>query len=162
MATITAQMLLGQTHPYDGGVTNVTHHVWLTENSVARWTLMRIDDPTSVIRWIPHPETMLEDGLLMVGLFVFSDSELTSEAQSVLGPLLEVQVMPSDIEIREKLYAINRKQMPDLKVALTIFEGSSLYSQYNVFDHYMGWDVEVCLSQLRREKPRSGWFVSRT
>lgn len=44
MATIMAHTLLGQTHPYDGGVTNVTHQLWLTENSVARGisTLMLI------------------------------------------------------------------------------------------------------------------------
>ncbi|WCK55161.1 hypothetical protein PP175_04015 [Aneurinibacillus sp. Ricciae_BoGa-3] len=155
MATITAHALIGQTHPYDGGVTNVSHQMSLTENSVARWTLSRIGDTKNAIRWMPNPQSMLEDGLLMIGLFVVAEPELVAEAERLLGPLNELEMMPSDSNILQVLHSRNRQLKPDIKVAFAIYEGSSLMGQYPVLEHYSGWDAEVCVSKMRRENSRN-------
>jgi len=86
MATFTAQILIGQKHSYDGGILNMTHSLYLSENDRPAWLLTPTDifseddERQPNIIWIPTLENMLEDALVMIGLYVFKDKHLFSLA----------------------------------------------------------------------------------
>ncbi|WP_121661857.1 hypothetical protein [Metabacillus litoralis] len=74
MGTFTAQLLVGQAHPYEGGICGITHTLQLSENGRPAWVLVSTNDEKDTkitkITWIPTLEHMLEDALLMIGLYV--------------------------------------------------------------------------------------------
>jgi len=149
MATNTAFMLIGQNHPNDGGIVNLSHQLLLSENGVARWSLYALeDDLKKVVSVIPTPEHMLEDGLLIVGLFALKEAELSQLADE-LFPGWEAN--PNQFFARQSrdrlssLYELCRKLRLDCKVALTVFAGSSVGGQLKVLEQYR-FEVEVCSS----------------
>ena len=79
MATFTAQILIGAKHPYDSGMMNSSHSLFLSENSRPAWILSTTDifnenkQTQPRITWIPTLENMLEDALVMIGLYVLED-----------------------------------------------------------------------------------------
>src|SRR5690554_6680116 len=77
MGTFTAQILIGKNHPYDGGIHSITHTLFLSENSRPTWVLKNegAKKKDSII-WITTVENMLEDGLLMLGVYVLKDEKL--------------------------------------------------------------------------------------
>jgi hypothetical protein len=72
MSTMTAQLLIGNAHPNDGGI-NPEFYMYLSENGVARWTIIKENifsesinnEDDRVAQWIPTIEHMLEDALIM-------------------------------------------------------------------------------------------------
>jgi hypothetical protein len=88
MSTFTAQILVGQKHAYDSGIINISHSLFLSENSRPAWILSPTDifkhqeEPQSRITWIPTIENMLEDALVMIGLYVLKDEKLLSMAKN--------------------------------------------------------------------------------
>ena len=86
MGTFTAQILIGQKHTYESGIINITHTLYLTENGRSAWILSPWDEFSTnkenqiKITWIPTLENMLEDAMVMIGLYVLKDKELIALA----------------------------------------------------------------------------------
>lgn len=156
MGTATAQIMIGQSHSYDGGIINMSHMAMLSENGVARWTIRSsgwFDDSDvepMAVSWIPMPDTMLEDGILMIGLLVWKVPELVALAERLFKvPLSEVRVINEEVISKDdllRLHAKSRSLTLNRKLALTIMYGSTLNSQYDVLGHYH-IETEVCRSE---------------
>ena len=76
MGTYTAQILVGHSHPYHGGI-KPPHILFLSENGRSAWCLYPIlESPQESSKffenrvWICDPYTLLEDAMLMIGLFI--------------------------------------------------------------------------------------------
>jgi len=157
MSTITAQMLVGKAHPNHGGI-HPTHSLFLSENSRPVWTLMNTNIykvgrvKTQQYIWIPTVENMLEDALVMVGVHVIQDPRMVQMAGEfgLLGKDSVEMYQDLDTENRKKLYEASRQIHTRNKIALTVFETSTIASQLPVLEQYF-MDVEVCISQFRRE-----------
>lgn len=68
---MTAQLLIGSAHPNDGGI-KPKYYLFLSENGVARWTLIEANfSPQSkssnpiIAQWIPTIDYMLEDAIVI-------------------------------------------------------------------------------------------------
>jgi hypothetical protein len=157
MGTLTAQILVGRSHPNHGGI-NPTHYLFLSENSRPVWTLVEENiyrDRSTYTRrvLISTVENMLEDGLLQVGLHVVKDPELVLRAQrfpSLLNESNAEMYRDVDPESREQLYELCRRIESRYKIVLSVFEGSTIMKQLPVLRKY-SMDVEVCTPQFIRE-----------
>ena len=90
MASFTAQMLIGKSHPYHGGI-NPTHYLFLSENSRPAWILVPQNfiykDVVleTKITWIPTLDSILEDAFLMIALYVIKDKQIVNMAKKYLS-----------------------------------------------------------------------------
>jgi len=151
MATLTAQIFVGRTHPNHGGI-NPTHQLFFSENDRPAWILM----PENVFGrgsveldrtvWIPTVEHALEDGLLMVVLHILKDEEVLNLAENHFGnqgvdraELYQDISKPQLRELHEKCRSVSG----DFKIILTTFKDSLLKQQLPVVEKYR-MDVEVC------------------
>ncbi|MBM7620030.1 hypothetical protein JOC95_001882 [Bacillus tianshenii] len=159
MATFTCQVLVGQKNSYDGGIINVSHTLFLSENSIPAWTLKTTGlygdsgESPSKVTWIPTLEHMLEDALVMIGLFVLKDEGLLKLANKFfLKPEQNYAEFYSDLttEQRQELYQHTRKIESSHKIILTVFEGSSISKHLPALETYQN-DIEVCTSVYRKE-----------
>ncbi|WP_172452585.1 hypothetical protein [Chromatium okenii] len=152
MATFTAYLLVGHGHPNDDGIIPIAE-LALSENSRPAWTLRprheAFQQPNSPIPkqriWIPsHAEHILEDGLLMLALYVWRDNKLRHLARE----LFDLQ------EHHLNLSALDAKRIADLrqlaraeelpgKLALFVLRDSSLLNQLEKLE---AWSIqaEVC------------------
>jgi predicted nucleic-acid-binding protein len=159
MATMTAQMLVGKSHMYDGGI-NPTHYLFLSENSRRAWILVPqnifspvLEEKIAKVVWIPTLENMLEDGLLMVGLYVLQDKEVQNAAKQMFDWNKEeayFEVYSINQVDREKLYALCRGLKHRYKTIISVFEGSTISRQMNVLLEYL-MEVEVCKTDYARK-----------
>jgi len=159
MATFTSQILIGQKHSYDGGIINITHTLYLSENSRPAWILSPTDgfkekeqNPLR-ITWIPTLENMLEDALVMIGLYVVKDKELIRLAnQSFKQPNKDFVELYDDIQSEDLQTLYNRARMIEgsHKIILSVFQGSTILQQLPALIHYQN-DIEVCKSVYKME-----------
>ena len=107
MATWTAQILVGNSHPNHGGIT-AGYQLFLSENDRPCWECFPIFPPRlgEVLKneghtvWIPPgPGSILECGLLMVALHCFDpmarlpvNKELVSSAKSMSKKIMDKRV----------------------------------------------------------------------
>lgn len=162
MGTFTSQILIGQKHSYEGGLINISHILYLSENDRPAWVLTsaNIEDQRSRLKkkvWIPTLENMLEDALLMIGLYVLKDEKLVKLAkQSLQYPDSDYIELYKDIDSDQlqELYIQARKIEASHKIVLSVFHGSSIMAQLPVLKDYRN-DIEVCSSVYRKE--RSVW-----
>jgi hypothetical protein len=159
MGTITAQIMIGQNHPYEGGMVNLSHYLFLSENGVARWTLREsnlLDSSRKFkpISWIPTIEHMLEDGLLMITLFVLREEKLIQMAEQAFGkPLHEVTNFYSEIAKEDliKLHMENQRLLKKMKLMVNVFQGSTIFRQVSSLHEYQELEIEVCKSIYTRQ-----------
>ena len=91
MATFTCQILIGKKHSYDSGIINISHTLYLSENSRPALILSPTEEFTAnkqvqqKITWIPTLENMLEDALVMIGLYVLKDQQLINWRISIFS-----------------------------------------------------------------------------
>jgi hypothetical protein len=135
MGTFTAQLLVGQGHTYDGGIINVSHTLYLSENSIPVWSL--VESSVSELEprqqgermvWIPTVEGMLEDALLMVGLYVLKDPKLVELAnfnKSTDRKAISLYDDISPVHLQE-MYKLSRNINHGHKIILSVFEGSTI------------------------------------
>lgn len=150
MATMTAFIKIGGNHPNDQGLVNLTHTMYLSENGVARWTLRKENlyqeekGETKAISWIPTPENMLQDALLMIGLFVYRDDELIKKAEEVFQkPISQFDVIDSSLGLNlEKLYDKVKVLGKGSKLVINVLDGSSITKQLEVLKDYQ-MELEV-------------------
>jgi hypothetical protein len=159
MATFTCQILIGQKHSYDSGIINITHTLYLSENSRPAWILSPTDEfkankqTQQKITWIPTLENMLEDALVMIGLYVLKDKQLISLTNQYFKDAnkdfieLYNDVKADDLQ---ELYKQVRKIESSHKMILSVFQGSSIVNQLPVLKYYQH-DIEVCKSIFSKE-----------
>lgn len=160
MATFTSQIIVGRKHMYDGGINNISHVLLLSENSVPAWVLKEVsiydDEQESCgnnIIWLPTVEHMLEDALLMIGLYVLKNEELLDLAKRYFRKFPSKKIaLYDDIESQhlQELYRETREIVSDHKIMLSVFHGSSISRQLPVLKHYEN-DIEVCTFTYKKE-----------
>jgi len=155
LGSYSAQIIVGTPHPNHGGIIP-DKFINLSENSRPALVLKE-EDKERV--WIPTLENTIEDALLMVAYFVVKDEEALDALKSIKDVTgeehLEMYETFTD-EQREKLYMANRKALgkyEDLKIVVTVLEGSLFKKQLPVLEHY-DFDMEVCLSIYSRTYSR--------
>jgi hypothetical protein len=154
MATMTSCAWIGQAHPYQDGLAHVTHHMCLYENSRAVWIIKAVDsqETQQEIRWVPRrPETIFEEGLLLIGLFVLKNAKLRVQAQQIIGSLdetfFDLNVMNLDVQpLIELNRTLNQSATYDFKLIMSIFDSSSLFQKETLLKNYINWTYEVCVS----------------
>jgi hypothetical protein len=156
MGTITAQVMIGGSHPNDGGI-SPAYTMFLHEGSRAAWQLKKEGDLSQEVVWIPTVENMLEDGLLLVALYVERDEAMVAFVESKLGRSLprrlEVYEAFDDVT-RAELYQICRNRLFGSKLILSVLSGSHLLLNLDPLKWYHA-EMEVCLPVYTRL--RSAW-----
>ncbi|MCK8827814.1 hypothetical protein MWH25_08680 [Natroniella acetigena] len=156
MGTMTAQVLVGNSHPNHGGI-NPSHYLFLSENSRPAWILV----PQNIfpgggrgkrdkVTWIPTLENMLEDALLMIGLYVLEDENLIELARQYFNDFESEHIaLYDDISEgdRKRLYQECRKLDYDFKIVITTFDSKRF--NFKVLEEYL-MDVSVCTPDYRR------------
>jgi hypothetical protein len=152
MSTMTAQFLIGDAHPYDGGI-NPTHSLFLSENSIPRLILSSLDSSEEKIVWLPTLEHMLEDILLMISLHVWKDEELTRMAEQFFRKNNNKNILLYE-DIEAKALEMMRERVRQFegsgKLTISVFRGSSILNQLPILQNYQ-MDVEVCVPSFVRE-----------
>ena len=166
MATWTAQILVGNSHPNHGGIT-AGYQLFLSENDRPCWECFPIFPPRlgEVLKneghtvWIPPgPGSILECGLLMVALHCFDpmarrpiNKELVSSAKSMSKKIMDKFVDMSILTDKQfkELYDMARKiKINDsTKLIVTVLAGSSITGQLKELKKHK-YDFEVCFSDL--------------
>ena len=166
MATWTAQILVGNSHPNHGGIT-AGYQLFLSENDRPCWECFPIFPPRlgEVLKneghtvWIPPgPGSILECGLLMVALHCFDpmarlpvNKELVSSAKSMSKKIMDKFVDMSILTDKQfkELYGMAKKIKIDdsTKLIVTVLAGSSITGQIKELKKHK-YDFEVCFSDL--------------
>jgi hypothetical protein len=159
MGTFTAQILVGEKNSYESGIVNITHTLYLSENGRAAWILIptkffggKEEKPHNRVVWIPTIENMLEDALVMIGLYVLKEERLISLAEQYFPQDKKDYIELYDIkpEHRHVLYECARSITSSHKIMLSVFQGASIFGQLPVLENYQN-DIEVCRSIYRKE-----------
>jgi hypothetical protein len=161
MGSLTAQILVGDAHPYHGGI-NPTYYLFLSENSRPAWILVNqniSDGPINLrqrgrvkkirIVWIPTVKNMLEDALLMIALYVIKNQQIIDLFQKICQNSGE-----NPQEIYEKLttsqleecYQECRRIENWPKMVVTVTRGSTIRDQLPVLKNY-AIEAELCVSK---------------
>ena len=140
-----------------------THCLMLYENDRPVWVLTpTLKSPTENIKktvWIPTVEHMLEDALLMIGIHVVKDKELTHLANKFFKHRGRNQIWLYDDISKDdlkKLREVCKKVLPkyNLKIVVAITLDSTILRQIgNLKDYKI--ECEVCTTRFRRG--RKGW-----
>jgi hypothetical protein len=164
MATYTAQILIGSSHTYHGGI-QPFGALYLSENSRSAWILawnrssMGLNEPFREIVWVTNPEYMIEEALIMILVHLLEHKKFYSHVETNIPKLLENWVdLTKDIKPRELQLLYNRlKEVDDFpKLVVSILEGSSLRSQWENFKQY-NMELELLLLRyIRSYNPFTG------
>ena len=166
MATWTAQILVGHSHPNHGGI-GARYQLFLSENDRPCWECFPIFPPRlgEVLKneghtvWIPPgPGSILECGLLMVALHCFDpmarlpvNKELVSSAKSMSKKIMDKFVDMSILTDKQfkELYDMAKKiKINDsTKLIVTVLAGSSITGQIKELKKHK-YDFEVCFADL--------------
>ena len=166
MATWTAQILVGNSHPNHGGIT-AGYQLFLSENDRPCWECFPIFPPRlgEVLKneghtvWIPPgPGSILECGLLMVALHCFDpmarqpvNKELVSSAKSMSKKIMDKFVDMSILTDKQfkELYDMAKKiELNDSdKLIVTVLAGSSITGRLKELKKHK-YDFEVCFYDL--------------
>ena len=168
MATWTAQILVGNSHPNHGGIT-AGYQLFLSENDRPCWECFPIgpSSPGQVWKneghtvWVPpSPENILKCGLLMVALHCFDpmarlpvNKELVSSAKSMSKKIMDKFVdfdrdkILTNEQFKE-LYGMAKKIKIDdsTKLIVTVLAGSSITGQLKELKKHK-YNVEVTYSE---------------
>ena len=167
MATFTAQILIGRSHPNDGGMAGELKNspvLLLSENSRPGWVLRPghwfLDQRDSGFKaaseyvLIPSLESTLEDGIALLALVLchdlpWSDSTRTLQAQLMERKRLEIHDL--DEQIRSVLKDEVRARSASFpKIVLSIFQPDCLiHGQISDLQHYAN-QMAVCMPVFTR------------
>lgn len=164
MATLRAQILVGQSHQNHGGI-NPTHYLYLSENSKPAWILVpenifednENSEFSSRIIWIPTIDNILEDALLMIGLYVLKDEKLINMAEKYFNDFNKSKLFLYD-EISKvhlkKMYNVSRELNYFYKVIITTFDKRVLNDQLHVLKNYQ---IEMSINTPDLQRVFSSW-----
>ena len=151
MGSFTAQILVGEAHSnHDGLISGSIAQLFLSENSIPAWTLQPGSWASDPVVWTPEkPDSILEDGLLMVANFVVGNEALVAlfgehvpngELTNLnLGEILSANTLA---EMREHCRECAFDTPSRLKIVLCCFYGSSVLGQLDRIKSYR-FDCEV-------------------
>lgn len=149
MASFTAQILIGNGGGYDNEGIIPDSTLFLSENSRPAWVLKYRGRK---ITWIPTLDNMLEDGLLMLAIFVLKDPELVELAQEYFhNKEVNKAILYDDIteEYRQVLYQKSRSMAWKCKLIISVFNQSYIHPQLSVLNDYP-MNLEVCVPIFTR------------
>jgi hypothetical protein len=156
MATLTAQILIGEPHPFKDGIIP-SHYLFLSENSMPSWKLVKtniyqVNNKFPEIEWNPTVENMLEDGLLMVAIHIVKNKEIIKMAKD-FSSKIDSQSLELSIELNNKQRDILYQKCRDLpvfpKLIVSVFRSSTIEKQLVVLENYK-MEVEVCTPTYSR------------
>jgi hypothetical protein len=159
MGTMTAQILIGKSHPYHGGI-NPSHYLFLFENDRPVLTLVPENISTgrpqsSEIRWIPSSyENILEDAILMIAINVYKVNNLVKIANQLFGDKQKHVIdLSEDIDQKDLKVLHDKCRETNLpgKLVITILNHSSIQSQLKILESY-NVDTEICPVRFSRGK----------
>jgi len=161
-------MLVGGTHPYHGGIIP-SHVILFRENDCPILTLIQLRESVPetfgivvegvstlerLATWVPRSwDDMLEDALLMVGIYVLGIPELVFHAEKIFRDITNVRI--SDLTESEREVEEMRKILKehireyDIKIVLTVMLDSTILKQIPKLREY-NVAFEVCVSRFRR------------
>ena len=151
MATLTAQILIGEPHPFKDGIIP-SHYLFLSENSQPSWKLVKTNiyqvnnKKLPEIAWNPTVENMLEDGLLMVAIHIVKNKEIIKIAKDFSSKIdSQTLELYSDLNDKQRdiLYEKCRELSVFPKLIISVFRSSTIEKQLAVLEKYK-MEVEVC------------------
>lgn len=163
MGTMTAQILVGKSHPNDGGVRpewmvqvseNSRPHVILHNNINY---LARANKNPLYYEWTPSLENGVEDILSMIALHTIKYDPLVSMVNRDCPYLLEKRVEVYEVpdSIRAAVYKCIREIEDWPKLAISIYLRCYLESRFSILEG-LNIDFELCKSVRVREKGNWG------
>lgn len=157
MATLTAQILIGEPHPFKDGIIP-SHYLFLSENSQPSWKLVKTNiyqvnnKKFPEIKWNPTVENMIEDGLLMVAIHIIKNKEIIKIAKDFSSKIdSQTLELYSDLNDKQRdiLYEKCRELSVFPKLIISIFRSSTIEKQLAVLEKYR-MEVEVCTTTYSR------------
>lgn len=151
MGTVTAQILIGSSHPNHGGI-HPTHFLFLMENDHPSWTLVNENffkegqGDIQGLTWIPTVENTLEDAILMTAIHVSKSPTIIDLAKNFNSAIEMDHVQLYSVleeSQREQLYLKCRSLSDFPKVVISVLRGSMIDRQLTVMEQYK-MDVEIC------------------
>lgn len=148
---MTAQILVGRAHPNHGGI-NPSHYLFLSEalTLVPQNIFPEEVEDQRRITWIPTRENILEDALLMIGLYVLEDERLLELAHEYFTDFSADRIeLHNDIDEDklEELYQECRKLDYQYKIVINDFDDGRLH--HKVLEEY-SMDVNLCTPDYKR------------
>lgn len=163
MGSANAFITVGRPDPLHNGI-YPTHCLIPHENDKPWWVLTPIfrfpdeckPENCEIMIWIPTVEHMLEDALLMTGIYVLKDKELISLAKKFFKNKEEYRIwLYDDIkrEDLEKLRKVCKRVLPKyhFKIVIAITLDSTILHQIEVLKEYK-MECEVCTARFRRDR----------
>ncbi|EEG78682.1 hypothetical protein [Dethiobacter alkaliphilus] len=162
MSNITASLLIGRSSTKDG--IYATHSMYLIEEEKPVWFLQetgieQTELNGSCVTWVPRSDSVLEDGLMMIALYVVKNKDFVDLAERYIHGVggdkadLNADVKKENLEeLRNKCRNLNFGK----KVAITVLEGSAISGQLPVLEDYR-LPVEVCIPQYVRRPKDQGY-----
>ena len=151
MGTLTAQILVGSSHPNDHGIIP-SNYLFLSEGDRLAWILVGAnilqenEKEFSKIVWLPSLNNMLEDAILMVAIHILKNEEIVNMAReftsNISSKVFEIHSELND-ENRDLLYQKCKELSEFPKIIISIFSSSSLEKHLIVLEKYK-MEVEVC------------------
>ena len=160
MATLTAQILIGEPHPFKDGIIP-SHYLFLSENSQPSWKLVgtnifKVNNKKfPEIAWNPSVEDMLEDGLLMIAIHILKNKEIIKMAKDFSSKIdSEYLALYSELNTKQRnmLYQKCRELSCFPKLIISVFRSSTIEKQLAVLEKYR-MEVEVCTTTYSRLSP---------
>lgn len=163
MGSANAFIMVGEPDPVHNGI-YPTHCLILHENDKPWWVLTPIfrfpdeckPENCEIVVWIPTVEHMLEDALLMIGIYVLKDDKLVSLAKKFFRNKEENRIWlyeDIDKDDLEKLRKVCKEVLPKymFKILIAITLDSTILRQIEVLKEYK-IECEVCTARFRRNR----------
>jgi hypothetical protein len=151
MATTTATIFIGTSHPNDGGI-NPKYLIRFTENDRPALILSELEGKMEDKVIIPTIENTIDDIYLMIGVFILKkikpSKKINNKKRDSLYDIL-------DKTERKKLYKQTLKLINEfnIKVVINILEGSHLLQIIEQINKYPN-DFEVTITSIKKEYDR--------
>ena len=148
MATTTATIFIGHSHPNHGGI-SPSHLILLTENSRPTLTLRAIDGSQEPITIIPTIENMVDDIYLMIAVYILNKIKPSKPLFNEKG---DSMYDIFDEDTRKSLYkqTMIDLQKLNMKIVFNLLDGSNLIHQIEKIKQYPV-DFEITKPYIVRE-----------
>ncbi len=164
MATYTAQILIGRSHIYHGGITP-NHVLFLSENSRSAWILHSFSKPGFQKVFVCDPNTLIKDAVLITAIFILRSEKLLKQLPDTIKKKLKSNYLELyrviDPEVSDNLYGILKDiSFNHLKLLISIFNELSLKS-VSILEKYKDLEFEVCTTFYSRTyNPFNDFFLT--
>jgi len=146
MGTYTAQILIGYSHLYHGGI-KPSHVLFLNENSRSAWILKSFINSRFEKVFICDPKNLIEDAILIITLFVLKPKKvlrLVSNFDIIFeNNFIKLNKYFSPTTLKKLRQSMRNISFNGLKIIISIFDGSSLRG-LDILENYKDLEFEVC------------------